>query len=66
LFAFLALGFLIGRWVNSIVGGFAIISSFYVLVLILMLIFRKSIFTCLQNLFLKELNPDSENESAAS
>jgi len=66
LFAFLALGFLLGKWVNSIVGGFAIISSSYVLVLILMLIFRKNIFTGLQNLFLKELNPESENESSVS
>jgi amino acid transporter len=66
LFAFLALGFLIGKWVNNIAGGFAIISLFYVLIFILMLIFRKSIFTGLQNLFLKELNPEPENESSVS
>jgi len=66
LFAFLAFGFLLGKWVNSIIGGFAIISSFYVLVMILMLIFRKTIFAGLQNLFLKELNSESENESSVS
>jgi len=64
LFAFLALGFLIGKWINSIIGGFAIISFFYVLVLVLMLIFHKRIFTGLQNLFLKSLNPESEDKSS--
>jgi len=64
LFAFLALGFLIGKWINSIAGGFAIISFFYVLVLIMILIFRESIFNGLQNLFLKSLNPEPENESS--
>ena len=67
LFAFLALGFLIGKWISSIAGGFAIISFFYVLVLIMILIFRKGIFNGLQNLFLKDLmNPEPENESSVS
>ena len=64
LFAFVALGFLIGKWVNSMAGGFAIISLFYLLMLVLMLIFRKTIFIGLQNLLLKDLNPESENESS--
>ena len=63
LFAFLALGFLIGKWINSVAGGFAIISFFYLLILFLLFIFHKSIFTGLQNLFLKSLNPEPENES---
>ena len=66
LFAFFALGFLIGKWVNSVAGGFAIISCFYLLILIVMLIFRKAIFTGLQNLLLKELNTEPENESSDS
>ena len=61
LFAFFALGFLLGKWVNSVAGGFAIISFFYLLILILMLVFRKSIFAGLQNLLLKELNPEPED-----
>jgi len=65
LFAFVALGFLIGKWVNSIAGGFAIISFIYLLILCLMLIFHKPIFTGLQNAFLKELNPEPENELSA-
>jgi len=67
LFAFLALGFLIGKWINSIAGGFAVIGFLYLLGLALMLIFRKSIFTGLQNLFLKDLmNTEPENESSVS
>jgi len=66
LFAFVALSFFIGKWVNSMAGGFAIISFFYLLILCVMLIFHKSIFTGLQNTFLKELNPEPENEPSAS
>ena len=65
LFAFFALAFLIGKWVNNVAGGFAIISFFYVLILVPMLIFRKSIFNNLQNLLLEELNPEPEDESSA-
>jgi hypothetical protein len=64
LFAFFALGFLIGKWVNSVAGGFAIISFFYLLMLAVMLIFHKPIFSGLQNLFLKELNSEPETESS--
>jgi len=63
LFAFVALGFLLGKWVNSVAGGFAIISCLYLLMLMLMLIFHKSIFTYIQNLLLKELNSKPEDEN---
>ena len=66
LFAFFALGFLIGKWVNSVAGGFAIVSFFYLIILIVMLFSRKAIFTALQNLLLKELNTEPENESSVS
>ena len=66
LFAFFALGFLLGKWVNSTAGGFAIISCFYLLILIVMMIFRKAIFMGLQNLLLKELNPEPEDKSSVS
>jgi hypothetical protein len=56
LFAFFALAFLIGKWIDSIAGGFAIISLLYVLILLLLLFFRNRIFTALQNMFLKALN----------
>jgi amino acid transporter len=63
LFAFLALGVLLGKWINNLAGGFAIVSFLYLLILALMLIFRKAIFTGLQNLFLKELNPEPYDKS---
>ena len=66
LFAFFALSFLIGKWINSVAGGFAIISFFYLLILVLMLLFRKAIFTGLQNLLLKELNTEQEEEPSVS
>jgi len=64
LFAFFAMGFLLGKWVNSVAGGFAIISFFYLLALMIILIFRKAVFTGLQNLLLKELNSNLDEESA--
>lgn len=66
LFAFIAFGFLIGKWVNNIAGGFAIISVLYLLMLCVMLFFFKPIFTGLQNTFLKELNPQPDNEMSVS
>lgn len=64
LFAFVALGLLMGKWVNSVAGGFVIISSIYLLSMALMLIFHKRIFTGLQNLFLKGLSSsETEDES---
>ena len=62
LFAFIALGFLLGKWINSVAGGFAIICFIYLVILAIMLIFRKAIFTGLQNLLLKELNPEPKDE----
>jgi hypothetical protein len=64
LFAFFALGFFLGKWLNSTAGGFAIISFLYLLALAVILIFRKAIFTSLQNLLLKELNPEPDDNSS--
>jgi len=63
LFAFFAFGFLLGKWLNSVAGGFAIIYCFYLLILALILFFRKAIFTGLQNILLKELNQEPEEQS---
>jgi hypothetical protein len=62
LFAFMALGFLIGSWVNSLAGGFGIVTLIYLVILAVLVAWRKSIFTCLQNLFLKELDPELKEE----
>jgi uncharacterized membrane protein YqjE len=63
LFAFVALGFLFGSWVDSLAGGFAIVMAIYLLILAAMLIFRQSIFAALQNSLLKALNPELEEEA---
>jgi len=62
LFAFVALGFLIGDRINSIAGGFGIVAVLYLLCLIVALLFRKPISLWIKNLLLKELDLDSENE----
>jgi hypothetical protein len=62
LFAFVALSLLLGKWLNSIAYGFAVVSLFYLVILAVLLIFRKCIFTGIQNLLLKELNPESKDE----
>ena len=62
LFAFVALGFLIGEWVKSMAGGFGIVAALYLIGLIVMLLGHKPIFLWFKNLLLKELDLDSENE----
>jgi len=63
LFAFIALGFLIGRWINSMEGGFAIISLIYSILLIVVVVNHKHLLKSMQNQFLKELDPDLGSES---
>ena len=62
LFAFVALGFLIGEWIKSMAGGFGIVAALYLICLIVMLLGHKPIFLWFKNLLLKELDLDSENE----
>ena len=62
LFAFIAVGFLIGERINSMAGGFGIVAAFYLICLIVMLICHKPIFLWCKNLLLKELDLDCENE----
>jgi hypothetical protein len=62
LFTFIALGLLIGTWVNSPAGGFAIVTLIYILLLIILFAYRKPILTNLKNMFLKELDPDLADE----
>ena len=62
LFAFVALGFLIGEWVKNTAAGFGIVAAFYLIGLIVMLLGHKPIFLWFKNLLLKELDLDSENE----
>ncbi|MDR0866475.1 MAG: phage holin family protein [Candidatus Symbiothrix sp.] len=62
LFAFIALGFLIGDWIHSTAGGFAVVTLIYLMILAILFACRKSILTGFQNLFLKELDPSLEDE----
>jgi hypothetical protein len=62
LFAFVALGFLIGEWIRNMAGGFGIVAALYLACLMVMLLGHKPIFLWFKNLLLKELDLDSENE----
>jgi uncharacterized membrane protein YqjE len=62
LFAFIALGFLLGEWVHNTAGGFALVTVIYLLILLILIACRKSILAGFRNLFLKELDPDLEDE----
>jgi hypothetical protein len=62
LFAFIALGFLIGQRIGNFAGGFAIVTLIYLVILVFLFIGRKPILRRLQNLFLRELDPDLDNE----
>jgi hypothetical protein len=63
LFAFLALGFLLAEWLQSLVGGFALITLLYLLMLGLLVVRRQSLLAGLKNLFLRILEPDLTDES---
>ena len=62
LFAFVALGFLIGEWIKSMAGGFGIVAAFYLICLIVILLCHNPIFLWFKNLLLKELDFESESE----
>jgi len=62
LFAFVALGFLIGEWLKSMAGGFGIVAALYLVCLIVTFLCYKPIFLWFKNLLLKELDVESENE----
>jgi len=63
LFAFIALGLLMGKWMNSMGGGFAIVSLIYLIILVIVIINRKHLLTDLQNVFLMGLDPSLGSES---
>jgi hypothetical protein len=63
LFAFLTLGVLLGQWVGSLAGGFALISLLYLLLLGLLILGRKTLWNKLKDLFLIVLEPDLKDET---
>jgi hypothetical protein len=64
LFAFLALGFLLGSCIDSLAGGFGLITLLYLGLLGLLFVCRKPLLTRLRNLFLKTMDPDLVGEFA--
>jgi uncharacterized membrane protein YqjE len=62
-FCFLALGFLLSDWVNSLAGGFALVVLVYLLIAIILVVARKSILSWCTNLFIKEVGFDLLDES---
>jgi len=63
LFAFIALGFLIGQAIKNMGAGFAIVVCIYVVILIILFINRTNYLRNLQNLFLKGLDTDLGKDS---
>jgi uncharacterized membrane protein YqjE len=62
LFAFLALAFLFGKWINSLAGGFAAVTVLYLVLLLILFFYRKKIVSGLKNVFLKVLDANLNNE----
>jgi amino acid transporter len=66
LFAFIALGLTLGAWLRNVAGGFALVALLYLLLLGLMVCFRKALLTCVANLFLRILDPRLDGEMPVS
>lgn len=62
LFGFLALGFLFSNWLDSFAGGFALVVALYLVLIILLIAFRRSIMDGITNLFIDEMDPDLRKE----
>lgn len=56
LFAFMGVGWWLGEQLHNMLAGFGIVSGFYVLLIILILIFRKSLlFPIIRNLLIRKV-----------
>jgi hypothetical protein len=66
LFAMLTLGFLLSKWLDSTIAGFAIVAGLY-LILILLVISNKERFRLrVVNLIISALNSDEQKKDAAT
>jgi hypothetical protein len=63
LFAFLALGFWLGDLMDNNALGFALVTGIYLVLLLVMLVFRKPIIDLIRNMFLKEMYPEFKNQT---
>lgn len=62
LFIFVALGLWLGEIINSMPGGFALIAVLYLIILAIMILYRKKILEGFANLILTQLDPELEEE----
>lgn len=62
LFAFIALGYLFGEWLNSLAAGFGLVVAIYLILSLILFLLRKKIINGLENLILKELYFEEKEE----
>jgi hypothetical protein len=60
-FASLGVGWWLGEELNSMIGGFGIIAGFYLLVITVMMAFRKQIIPSIQNTIIKKIYEENDN-----
>lgn len=62
LFAFIALGYLFGEWLNSLAGGFGMVVGIYLILFGILFLLRRKIIDWMENLILKELYLEEKEE----
>lgn len=60
-FGSLGVGWWLGEELNSMIGGFAIIAGFYLLMISILLAFRKQIIPSIQNTIIRKIYEDKDN-----
>jgi hypothetical protein len=60
-FASLGVGWWLGEELNSMIGGFGIVAGFYLLVVTIMMAFRKQIIPSIQNTIIKKIYEENDN-----
>jgi len=63
LFGFIALGFLFGGWLNSLVAGFGLVMGVNLILFAVLFLLRKKILRWVENGVLKQLYPDQDTEA---
>ena len=59
----ITISLLIGEWMGNTIYGFAVTSTFYVVVLLILIVFRKKLIaTPIMDIAIKELNKNSDDE----
>ncbi len=56
LFAFMGIGWWLGEQMNNMLAGFGIVSGFYILLIVIILVFRKSfLFPLIRNILIRKM-----------